>query len=212
MVQDRWHGVDWGTVLASGHNIIYALVDGRGSGFRGNNLKFQLHRALGGAEVADQIAVARDLANTYAYIDKSRVGIWGWSYGGYVSAAALAKDTEDVFKCGVAVAPVTDWFYYDSIYTERYMSTPEDNLVGYQNASVTRNVANFAKKRLYLIHGNADDNVHYQQSMVLAKVLETADIQFTQTSYPDENHSLDHVKPHLYHSMLAFWKNCFDLE
>ncbi len=119
IVRDAYRGVDWGTVLVSGNEIIYAMIDGRGSGFRGNELLFTLRHGLGTAEVEDQIAVARHLKQTYDFIDPEKVGIWGWSYGGFVAGSALSKDGGDVFKCGISVAPVTNWLYYDSIYTER---------------------------------------------------------------------------------------------
>lgn len=135
-------------------------------------------------------------------MDGNRTAIWGWSYGGYATASALAQDSENVFKCGMSVAPVTNWIYYgtlflpeickikhfinyvplDSIYTERYMGLPtaEDNLKAYQDGDVCKYPENFRGKQFYLIHGTADDNVHYQQSLMLAKSLEGADVLFRQ--------------------------------
>ncbi|KAA0186174.1 hypothetical protein HAZT_HAZT006020 [Hyalella azteca] len=118
---------------------------------------------------------------SFPAIDDKRTAIWGWSYGGYVTAAALARDTKNVFQCGISVAPVTSWIYYDTVYTERYMGlpTPEDNLKAYEASDVTRLADNFKGKDFLLIHGTADDNVHYQQSMMLARALEKADVLFS---------------------------------
>jgi len=158
--------------------------------------------------------VAKKLTEKYSFIDSGNVGIWGWSYGGFTTASALARDDENVFKCGISVAPVTSWMYYDSIYTERYMGLPypRDNLAGYNHTDLTLLAKKFDGKKFYLIHGNADDNVHYQQSMMLSKALERSDVLFRQQSYPDENHGLGRVLPHLYHSMIQFWSECFDLD
>ncbi|KAJ8930490.1 hypothetical protein NQ314_016717, partial [Rhamnusium bicolor] len=154
------------------------------------------------------------IVNTYLrdnlpYIDPSRIGIWGWSYGGFASSWALVKDTEHVFNFALAVAPVTSFIYY-----ERYMGlpTPEDNEIGYNNTDLSRNAEAFRGRRYFIIHGNGDDNVHYQNSMALVKALEHADIDFRQQSYPDENHSLGHVSRHLYHTIDKFWARCFDVE
>nr|CAD7453872.1 unnamed protein product [Timema tahoe] len=174
--------LSFGTYLATNRSIIYGLIDGRGS-----------------------------LQQRLPYIDASRTAIWGWSYGGYATAMALAKDTEGVFKCGASVAPVSSWIYYDTIYTERFMGlpTPEDNESGYNQSDVTRLIDNFKNKQFFLMHGNADDNVHYQQAMTIARSLQLADILFNQQSYPDENHSLGGVSLHVYHALDAFWTKCF---
>ena len=112
------------------------------------------------AEIEDQIAVAKELAERFSFIDPSRMGIWGWSYGGYATLMALGKDTEGVFSCGVSVAPVTTWYFYDTVYTERYMALPEpeDNQSGYEAGSPIPLVENFRDKMLLLEHGVADDN------------------------------------------------------
>lgn len=142
----------------------------------------------------------RYLQENFSYIDRNRTGIWGWSYGGFASSWVLAKDTEDIFKFALAVAPVTSFIYYgklsflpnkckiskyilaDTIYTERYMGLPtdDDNLLGYNNTDLTRVAESFRGKLYYIIHGNADDNVHYQNAMLLIKSLVAADIQFWQ--------------------------------
>ena len=124
----------------------------------------------------------------------------------------LAKDTEKVFKCGVSVAPVTSWEFYDSIYTERYMGIePYANNYNESDVSTPNHIKVIGEHDFFLIHGNADDNVHYQQSMVLARALERADIMFEQMSYPDEAHALSGVSLHLYHTLDRFWDKCFKL-
>jgi len=115
-------------------------------------------------------------------VDRTKTAIWGWSYGGYATASVMATDSGNVFKCGMSVAPVTNWIYYDSIYTERYMGLPkaDDNLKSYEDSDVCSKAKNFRGKQFYLIHGTADDNVHYQQSLMLAKALEAEDVLFRQ--------------------------------
>ncbi|XP_014247731.1 venom dipeptidyl peptidase 4 isoform X2 [Cimex lectularius] len=205
--------VDWDTYITVNKSIIYARIDGRGSGLKGDKVTFANYRQLGTYEVQDQINITRYLTEKLPYIDPARTAIWGWSYGGYVAAMALVQDSRDVFKCGISVAPVTDWFLYDTMYTERFMGLPsaDDNLRGYEKASLFNKVDNFRKKKFMLIHGTLDDNVHYQHSMMLAKTLELKDILFEQQSYPDETHSLSDVRPHLYHSMEHFLNQCFKL-
>ncbi|RWS06757.1 prolyl endopeptidase FAP-like protein, partial [Dinothrombium tinctorium] len=204
--------ISWGFYLSSRKNIIYGMIDGRGSGYKGDKLLHSLYRHLGTVEVEDQIAVTRYLSNELPFIDKSRIGIWGWSYGGYVTAMALASDNS-VFSCGISVAPVSSWLYYDSAYTERFMGFPtsDDNYINYKKADVFRKTVNFKGKKFLLIHGTADDNVHMQQSMMLIKSLTRTGVLFQQQIYPDENHALLGVTQHLYHTMEAFLNDCFDL-
>lgn len=162
--------------------IIHCQIDGRGSGNKGKDLLFTMNNRMGTVEIEDQIAVTKYLQQKYQFIDATRTGIWGWSYGGYATAMALSTDTEHVFKCGVSVAPVSAWIYYDSIYTERYMGLPtdNDNIINYNATDVTQHIGELKNHELLLMHGNADDNVHFQQSMVLTKALVTADVQFEQ--------------------------------
>ncbi|XP_021935063.1 venom dipeptidyl peptidase 4-like [Zootermopsis nevadensis] len=206
--------VDWSTYLTVNKSIIYAAIDGRGSGLKGNNMLFAVYKHLGSSEIDDQVNVTRFLQENINYIDKERTAIWGWSYGGYATGMALAKDKLNVFKCGISVAPVSDWSYYDTVYTERYMGLPSthDNLKGYINAALTRISSNIRNKQYLLVHGTLDDNVHYQQSMMLAKALEHNDVLFQQMSYPDEEHGLTGVRPHLYHTLGNFLDRCFDLQ
>ena len=212
-VSDRFK-LDWGTYLTTTEEVIYAVIDGRGSGYRGNDLLFEIYRNLGGPEVQDQIEVTKKLVELYSFIDRDNVAIWGWSYGGFVTLSALAEDADrdNIFKCGIAVAPVTFWALYDSIYTERYMGLPrpDDNLRGYRASDVTSKAAKFRNKKLLLVHGTADDNVHYQQTMMLTRALEENDVLFQQLSYPDENHGIVSLRPHFYHSLTNFILNtCF---
>ncbi|CAL7939159.1 unnamed protein product [Xylocopa violacea] len=204
--------VDWGTYLVTNKSIIYATIDGRGSGLMDNAMLFAGYRNLGTVEIADQINVTRYLQDTLPFIDRGRTAIWGWSYGGYATGMTLAMDYHGVFKCGMSVAPVTDWALYDSIYTERFMGLPtmEDNLHGYEQGQLLNKVDNIKTKMYYLIHGTLDDNVHYQQSLLLAKVLEQKDILFRQQTYTDEDHGIAQSRAHLYHSLENFLDECYE--
>jgi dipeptidyl-peptidase-4 len=210
-VSSRWT-LGWESYLSSSKDIVYVLMDGRGTGYQSNEYKFQVYRNLGTVEMDDQISVTRQIAQQFDYIDPDRIGIWGWSYGGFNTAMTLERDTgsNPVFSCGISVAPVTSWLLYDSIYTERFMSLPSDNEAGYNN-SVISGIENLRGKKWLLNHGVADDNVHYQHSMLLTRALELADIRFEQHSYADENHSLRGVSRFLYHAMDDFWNRCFNL-
>merc|ERR1711892_587963 len=211
MVSDSW-SVGWAEYLVTSRKVIYASIDGRGTGFQSDEHLFQVYRHLGTVEIQDQISVTRQLVQTYPYLDEKRTAIWGWSYGGFATAMTLEQDTgsDQVFSCGISVAPVSSWLLYDSIYTERYMALPEDNVAGYDNDVIT-GIENLRNKTWMLNHGVADDNVHFQHSMLLTRALEQADIQFVQHSYPDENHSLGGVSRFLYHAMDDFWKKCFEV-
>ncbi|GBP03076.1 Venom dipeptidyl peptidase 4 [Eumeta japonica] len=223
LVTHQWL-MDWGTSLVTRWGIAVAHIDGRGAGLRGVDNLFTLNRRLGTVEVEDQIAVTRHLLQTETWLDSNRTCIWGWSYGGYASSLALARGG-DVFRCAIAVAPVTDWHFYDTIYTERYMDMPANNTEGYSESSLLTNevfrivkrhplvlkgmfcdfqVEAFRNKRYFLVHGTADDNVHYQHAMLLSRRLQTQDIYFTQMSYTDEQHGLVGVRPHLYHALEKF--------
>ncbi|KAF8793469.1 Prolyl endopeptidase FAP like protein [Argiope bruennichi] len=203
--------VNWGSYLASKKNVVYVNIDGRGSGYQGDKILHELYRQLGTVEVFDQISVASYLKEHLTYIDGKRMAIFGWSYGGFASASALA-DEETVFNCAISVAPVTSWLYYDSVYTERYMQSPspKDNFVNYEKSDVMNKASNFKGKKYLLVHGTADDNVHWQQSMMLAKALTDAGVIYRMQVYPDENHGLGHVKLHLYQTMDDFLNHCYN--
>ncbi|XP_020285677.1 venom dipeptidyl peptidase 4 isoform X2 [Pseudomyrmex gracilis] len=205
--------IDWGTYLVTNKSIIHAAIDGRGSGLMGNDMLFAGYRHLGTVEIIDQINVTRHLQDKLPFIDRARTAIWGWSYGGYATGMTLAMDLQGIFKCGMSVAPVTDWALYDSIYTERFMGLPthSDNLQGYEKGQLLNKVENLKNKMYYLIHGTLDDNVHYQQSLMLAKVLEQKDILFRQQTYTDEDHGIAQSRAHLYHSLENFLDECFQI-
>lgn len=210
---DEKFNIDWGTFLSSNKSYIYGVIDGRGSGFQGEKRKFEMYKKFGTIEVKDQIDVTSYLVAHLPFVDKHRVAMWGWSYGGYVTARVMASDTQ-VIKCGIAVAPITKWQLHNSVYTERHMGFPNstDNWNGYVEADVVRLAAHFKNKQFYLIHGTADDKVHYQQSMLLSSALAQANVIFRSQVYPDENHALNGVQKHLYLSMANFLENCFQLE
>ncbi|XP_049787348.1 venom dipeptidyl peptidase 4-like [Schistocerca cancellata] len=204
--------VDLPSYFTTTRRYVVILIDGRGSACHGDRMLFSVYRRLGTAEVEDQIIVTKKLLQKYPFIDRSRIGVWGWSYGGYTAAMVLARDDKNIFKCGVSVAPVISWIYTDSLYTEAYMSypTPDDNEAGYNESDVTRLAARFAKKKFLLVHGTADDVVFHQNSAMLARALEEAGVLFKEQIYPDEYHWLLSRKHHLYSTMDQFFRECFD--
>ncbi|OXA63602.1 Inactive dipeptidyl peptidase 10 [Folsomia candida] len=208
---ERWN-IDFATYLASKKNYIVAQVDSRGSGGRGWDFQHQVYYRLGELEVTDQIEVIRHLRDSLHFVDQKRVGIWGWSYGAYLTAMIMtSKESNDLFQCGASIAPVSNWKLYDSAYTERYMGKPNvsDNYKGYADSDVTKNVEPLASKMFFLAHGTADDNVHIQHSMLLAKALIEKKILFRQQVYADEGHSLNGAKYHVHKSMESFFEDCF---
>ena len=210
-VNKVWKGYDYATYMAGSNDIVYAVIDPRGSGYQGDAWRHSVYRKFGSVEVDDTISVTKYLQDNLDYIDASRTAIWGWSYGGYLSLSVLARDTRAVFQCGASVAPVVRWELYDTVYTERYMDTPENNVQGYNTSTPLWHIDNLHDKQYYLIHGTHDDNVHYQQSMLLSAALEEKDILFKQQSYPDQDHSIGHYRKHLYHSLTTFFiKDCFN--
>lgn len=184
-VADSW-GWSWeSALLAEGYLV--ACVDGRGTGFRGFDFRSCTYKDLGNLEVQDQIAAAKQFAE-YDYIDGSRIGIYGWSYGGFMSLNCILKGA-DVFSTAIAIAPVTSWRYYDTIYTEIYNGIPQTNAEGYDNNSPI-NFAHKLKGNLLLVHGTADDNVHIQNSYDMISALNAAGKDFTMLIYPDKNHGM----------------------
>lgn len=187
-VANTWNSYNdyWFYMLAQ-KGYIVVCVDGRGTGFKGAEFKKVTYKELGKYEVEDQIEAAKILGK-YNYIDQNRIGIWGWSYGGFMSSNCILKGN-DVFKTAIAVAPVTSWRFYDSIYTERYMQTPQENANGYDDNSPLSHVEKL-KGNYLLIHGTADDNVHVQNTMVMLEALIQANKQFDWAIYPDKNHGI----------------------
>lgn len=182
--------VDFQSYIASSLGYIVVTVDGRGTGFLGRKLRCITRGNIGYYEAHDQIAVAKIWA-AKKYVDAERMAIWGWSYGGFMALKTLETDGGETFKYGMAVAPVTDWRFYDSIYTERYMHTPQNNPHGYDNSSIS-DVANLSKNvRFLVMHGVADDNVHMQNTLTLLDRLDLSGIEnYDVHFFPDSDHSI----------------------
>jgi dipeptidyl-peptidase-4 len=204
MVTDAWGGVRylWHQHLAQ-KGVVVVTIDNRGTGGRGSAFKKATYLNLGKWETHDQIEGARYLARL-PYVDPARIGIWGWSYGGYMTALTLMKGG-DLFRAGISVAPVTDWKLYDSIYTERFMRTPKENPEGYRESAPVEQVEGL-KSRFLLIHGTLDDNVHFQNAIQLASALQRAGKQFDFMAYPNRNHSISggNTSLHLY-TLMTDW-------
>ncbi|XP_041834473.1 dipeptidyl peptidase 4-like [Melanotaenia boesemani] len=205
---DFRYRVSWSTYLASTEDIIVASFDGRGSGYQGDELMHEIYKRLGTYEVEDQITAAREFIKM-GFIDKDRVAIWGWSYGGYVTSMVLGSGS-GVFKCGMAVAPVSKWEFYDSIYTERYMMQPSENPDAYANTTVMARAKNFHSVQYLLVHGTADDNVHFQQAAEISEALVKEQVDFEAMWYTDKDHGLDgSANQHVYTHMSHFLQRCF---
>ncbi len=202
-VLDEW-SIGWEQYLAS-QGYLVACVDPRGTGARGEEFRKCTYMKLGKYESDDQIEAAKYLGSL-SYTDASRIAIWGWSYGGFMSCSCLGKGN-GVFKVGIAVAPVTNWRYYDSVYTERYMRKPQENPKGYDENSPI-NMAKDLSGRLFVIHGSADDNVHYQNTVEFVEQLIQAGKQFDMFVYPNRNHSIygGNTRMHLYQMMSDYLK------
>jgi len=204
-VQDSWFRFDdyWYSMLAERGYIIVS-VDGRGTGGKGSAFTKVTYKQLGKYETIDQIEAAKELGKR-PYIDASRIGIWGWSFGGFTSANCILKGN-DVFKMAIAVAPVTSWRFYDTVYTERYMQTPQENPEGYDKNSPL-NFAGQLKGKFLLVHGTGDDNVHVQNSMRLINEMIKADVSYDSEFYPDRTHGIyrgRNTRLHLYQRMTDF--------
>lgn len=186
-VRDRW-SLDWEDALTR-KGYIVACCDGRGTGFRGEEFKKCTYGDLGRRETEDQISFAKMLA-ALPYVDAERIGIYGWSYGGFM-ALNCALHGEGLFRMAIAVAPVTSWRYYDTIYTEIYNGLPQTNAKGYDDNSPLSHAAKLSPRtRLLIMHGTADDNVHFQNSMEMCRALNRAGKQYDMMVYPDQNHSM----------------------
>ncbi|MCV6628614.1 MAG: S9 family peptidase [Flavobacteriaceae bacterium] len=203
-VANRWNGANdyWYQMLAN-KGYIVVCVDGRGTGFKGRDFKKSTYMNLVKYETEDQIAAAKKLSKL-PYIDETRTGIWGWSFGGHMSTNCLLKGA-DTFEVAVAVAPVTSWRFYDTVYTERYMRTPQENPEGY-DANSPFNYPEKLEGKYLLVHGSGDDNVHVQNSMRMAEALIQANKQFDWAIYPDKNHGIygGNTRIHLYNKMTNF--------
>ena len=206
-VSNAWDGRNtiWFNLLAQ-KGYIVLCVDGRGTGYRGTKYKKATYKNLGKYEIEDQIAAAQWIGSQ-SFVDAGRIGIFGWSFGGYMASLAMTKGA-DVFKVGIAVAPVTTWRYYDTIYTERYLQTPQENPQGYDENSPI-NFTDLMKGKYLLIHGTADDNVHYQNAVEMAEALIQKNKEFEFMTYPDKNHGIygGNTRLHLYQKMTDFILN-----
>ena len=203
-VANRWNDSNdyWFYMLAQkGYYVV--CIDGRGTGFKGSDFKKITYMNLVKYETEDQISAAKQLAKL-PFIDESRIGIWGWSFGGQMSTNCLLKGSS-IFKMAIAVAPVTNWRFYDTIYTERYMRTPQENAAGYDDNSPF-NYAEKLEGDYLLVHGSGDDNVHLQNTMRMVEALVQADKQFEWAIYPDKNHGIygGNTRLHLYKKMTNF--------
>ena len=205
-VNNDWNNSDdyWFASLTQ-QGYIVACVDGRGTGFKGADFKKVTQKELGKYEVQDQIDAAK-VIGAYPYVDAARIGIFGWSYGGFMASNCIFQGN-DVFKMAIAVAPVTNWRFYDSVYTERYMQTPQENASGYDQNSPINHVSKL-KGKFLLIHGSGDDNVHVQNSMQMMEALIQANKQFDSQIYPDKNHGIygGATRIQLYNKMTNFIK------
>lgn len=190
--------------LVSNFDLIVVNLDARGTCCRGERFKHAVYKQIGKAEAEDTIAVAKYVASK-PYVDDNKIAIWGWSYGGFLTSYVLGQNS-NVFKVGMAVAPVTDWRYYDSIYTERYMLTPEENHEGYEISSVLPLAYNFKNESFLVVHGTGDDNVHFQNTAQLVAALTKAGVKYQVQFYPDKNHGLSGggTTDHLYHLLTRF--------
>ncbi|KCV71284.1 hypothetical protein H696_02230 [Fonticula alba] len=205
MVTREFPANDWHTYLVSSLGYIIVRADARGTRGRGNVFKNSVYLNLGDYEVADQIAVAEHFSKA-RYVDPKRVFVWGWSYGGYMTSKILERDAGSIIRKGVAVAPVTDWRFYDTIYTERFMSTPQLNGEKYKSSALTK-FDSFKNVDYFLIHGTDDDNVHFQQAVVFSNNLTQASVRFEQHYYTDSDHRVNtgaRTQPDLYSRITDF--------
>ena len=209
-VHDSWYIGNYGNAMfesyMAGEGFIMVCVDGRGTGGRGTEFGKCTYLNIGKYEPADQVETAKYLGSL-PYVDKNNIGIWGWSFGGYNTLMSMSQD-EAVFKAGVAVAAPTDWRFYDTVYTERYMRTPKENKEGYDAGSAIVNV-NKLSGHLLLIHGTADDNVHLRNMIRYAHALTQANKKFEMALYPDSNHSIYYgrnTRYHLFEKIAEFFK------
>lgn len=210
-VVDKWGiggdrgGIGWDAYMASKGYVI-VCVDGRGTGGRGAEFAKCTYLNLGVKEAQDQVETAKHMA-AQPYVDKSRIGIWGWSFGGYMTIMSMSEGTP-IFKAGAAVAAVTDWRFYDTVYVERFMRTPQQNAEGYKAGSAFTRAANL-NGRLLLVHGMADDNVHFQNCAEYSECLVQANKQFDMQVYTNRNHGIHggNTRYHLFTRLTEFFLN-----
>ena len=209
-VNDSWYTGNYGNAMFESYmaceGFIMVCVDGRGTGGRGTEFGKCTYLKIGQYEPGDQVETAKYLG-TLPYVDKENIGIWGWSFGGYNTIMSMSQP-DAVFKAGVAVAAPTDWRFYDTIYTERYMRTPKENKEGYDQGSAIVNASKLNGK-LLLVHGTADDNVHLRNMIRYIHALTQANKKFETALYPDSNHSIyygNNTRYHLFERIAEFFK------
>ncbi|KAL4923828.1 dipeptidyl aminopeptidase dapB [Aspergillus undulatus] len=211
---NREFKVDFQSYVASALGYIVVTVDGRGTGFIGREARCIIRGNIGHYEAIDQIETAKEWAKK-GYVDETRMAIWGWSYGGFMTLKTLEQDAGQTFQYGMAVAPVTDWRFYDSVYTERYMHTPQHNPTGYDNTSISDMSALQNNVRFLVIHGASDDNVHIQNTLTLIDKLDLASVQnYDVHFYPDSDHSIFFHNAHkmVYERLSSWLVNAFNGE
>jgi dipeptidyl-peptidase-4 len=203
-VLDGWGGQNflWHEMLAQ-RGYIVASVDNRGTGARGRAWRKVIYGQMGVIETRDQAAAARAIGRL-PYVDSTRIGIWGWSYGGFMALNTITQ-APDVYRMAIAVAPVTHWKYYDTIYTERYNGLPQDNAAGYDRGSPLTYAKNLRGK-LLIVHGSGDDNVHYQNTEAMVNALVAANRPFQLMEYPNRTHSISGgaTRQHLFTLLTKF--------
>lgn len=201
-VSNRFGAVSFWHQMLAERGYIVVSIDNTGTGFRGEEFKKKTYLQLGKYEIEDQIDAAKYFSNM-TFVDKNNIGHWGWSFGGFMSSLAITKGA-DVFTAAIAVAPVTSWRFYDNIYTERYMRTPQENAKGYDDNSPL-NFTDRIKGKFLIIHGTADDNVHFQNSVEMIKAMIRNNVDFQSAYYPNKNHgisgSTDNTSFHLWNKM-----------
>ncbi|GCB71669.1 hypothetical protein scyTo_0008892 [Scyliorhinus torazame] len=207
--------VDWTTVLVSSFNTIVVKFDGRGSGFQGTKLLYEIKKNLGTVEVKDQTDALKSLFKE-EYIDQSRIGVFGEAYGGYLSLMLLTTENgfdkkNALFKCGIALSPITDFKLYASAFSERYFGTPNKAERGYGVSEFSYRVLQLRDEELLLIHGTADETVHFQHTADLITHLINAKANYSLQIYPDEGHYMGNtaVRLHLRKSIVRFFEKCF---
>ncbi|EAW09375.1 dipeptidyl aminopeptidase dapB [Aspergillus clavatus NRRL 1] len=211
---DRKFSIDFQSYVASSLGYIVVTVDGRGTGHIGRKARCIVRGNLGFYEARDQIATAKIWA-AKSYVDESRMAIWGWSFGGFMTLKTLELDAGETFQYGMAVAPVTDWRFYDSIYSERYMHTPQHNPSGYANSTITDMAALTHPVRFLVMHGTADDNVHLQNTLVLTDKLDLSNVKnYDLHFFPDSDHSIFFHNAHamVYDRLSSWLVNAFNGE
>ncbi|XP_055386032.1 inactive dipeptidyl peptidase 10 isoform X2 [Condylostylus longicornis] len=200
--------VDWGTYMSSRNDVIYIRLDVRGS--KGQSKK-ALYRHIGGVEVQDQIAAVQYLLDTLSFLDETRVALWGWGYGGYVTTMVLGSQ-QNVFKCGISISPIADWLFYNSAFTERVLGLPAENYKGYVEADATQRARHIKSHSYFLMHGLADSSAPYVHGIQIARSLYESGVLFRYQAYADEGHDLTNVLEHVYRSMEDYLADCLSLD